>query len=550
MRTFLFGLGLCLLITACHKVNQYYNLVDGQPWMYATYPTTYYVGDTMTMTGKMFIGKGGVLQVGAVQPSFLSVISSPVGGGTGPGDSAQTVSFLITKEMGIGKNIPVSLTVNGITVQTPAITILQLSGVLGRTDTTLWVDQITSWQPTNLSDYQNQNIPLIIGSSVSSNGNIYFDNPLGVFSVIGGAVQPVLSVRSVLSDKNGPFTVNKVLGSAISFDGNTLAFSAAVSDNSDTVNNYVFRLCTMDIGSKTITTLNRTLELRGIPSQAGSPGPYTGPAANLNLVAAAIQTDVNGNWYFSNIYAVPYTGYDMGSWYSTVTDNPSRGGQNELDNICELGVNGNIKSLFRMNFPQPAQIFTAPGYPIVEINSTLISQDGSTAYIHSSLDQILYFFNVADYSLNDQALLSAPSALANYKFISYDTSAATGVASSFVQYGLNYYIYPGQPDQMLALPNGYVLINNGLSSLYAFNVLNQTMFCYAGTEQGIFDGAPAIQNQAAGAAKYVNFALNGNSTYFNGIDATGTIYYFTAPASYGSPVFSGPLTFYKLYSKK
>ena len=556
MRTFLFGLGLCLLITACHKVNQYYALVDGQPWMYATYPTTYYVGDTMTLVGKMFIGHGGVLQVGAVQPSFLSVTSAPVGG-TGPGDSTQSASFLITKEMGVGKNIPVSLTVNGITIQTPAITILQLSGVLGRTDTTLWVDQIVSWQPTNLADYQSLNIPLIVGSSVSSNGSIYFDNPWGIFSVIGGVVQPVLSAGSQLSDQNGPFTINKILGSAISFDGNTMAFSAAVSDNADTVNNYVFRLCTINIGSKSITTLNRTLEPLAAPAQAGTPGAFTGPVAQLNLVAAAIHTDVNGNWYFANIYEVPNPGNNMGSWYSNISDNPqNRQDGLELDNTCELGVDGNIRSIFSAAplYASLPKVFKTPGYPTVYPGSTLVSPDGSTAYAPMSQD-VSGFFYIGEYDLNKQVMLSAPSAGANFKFISYDTSSVTGATSTFVPY-LNSVNFPnsfgvGEPNQLVALSNGYVLSNLGLSTLFAFNDLNQTFYCYAGTEQGILDGAPAVQNQTVGAAKYVNFALNGNFTYFNGVDAQGTVYYYTAPgSSYGSPVLGGPITFYKLYSKK
>src|SRR5580692_971192 len=127
MRTFLFGLGLCLLMTACNKVNQHYNLLEAQPWIYSNYPTTYYVGDTMTITGKMFIGAGGILEVGTVQPSFLSDIKSSGGPGTGPADSTDEVRFLVTKEMGVGKNIPVTLTVHGVVLQSPAITIQQLS---------------------------------------------------------------------------------------------------------------------------------------------------------------------------------------------------------------------------------------------------------------------------------------------------------------------------------------------------------------------------------------------------------------------------------------
>jgi hypothetical protein len=557
MKAFIFGLGLWLLMTACNKVDQHYNLVAGQPWINGSYPTTYYVGDTMTISGLMFIGEGGVLQVGPVQPSFLSMIKTAGAPGTSAADSQETVRFLITKEMGIGKNIPVTLTAHGIVVQTPAITILQFSGVLSRTDTTLWVDQIASWQPANLAAYQNQNIPLIIGSSVSSNGNIYFDNPWGVFAMTGGAVQPVLSVGGQLSDKNGPFTVNKVLGSAISFDGNTLAFSVAVSDNSDTVNNYVFRFCTMDMGSKTITTVNRTLEQKGIPGQAGTPGAYTGPAGQLNLVAAAIQTDVNGNWYFANIYAVPYPGYDMGSWYANTINNPFHGGLNELDNICELGMDGKISSLFSFSAAENSggyaytdHLFKPSGFPIASISNASISQDGSTAYITDKFYGNAGIYNIAAYNLNQQVELSSPAVTANFKFISFDTSAATGVASFFESGLFDSYVQTGGvPIQFLALSDDYVLSSLEFS-IYAFNVLNQTFYCYAGTEQGVLGNPPAVQDQATGRAKYVNFGLNGNNCYLNGIDAQGAVYYFTAPGSFVQPVLGGPISFYKLYSKK
>jgi hypothetical protein len=544
-------------MAACNKVDQHYTLVANQPWILGNYPTTYFVGDTMQLSGLLFIGKGGVLQVGAVQPAFVSITNTAPSAGAPVTDSGQIVRFVITKEMGIGKNIPVTLTVRGDVVQSPAITISQFSGVLARTDTTLWVDQLASWTPANLADYVNQNLPLIIGSSVSSGGNVYFDNPLGVFSVTGGSAQPVLIVGSVLSDKSGSFTVNKVLGSCISFDGNTLAFSVAVSDNADTVNNYVLRLCTMDMGSKAITTVNRTLEQRGIPNQNGSPGAYTGPVAQVNLVAAAIQADANGNWYFANIYAVPYVGYDMGAWYSNAIDNPFAGGKNELDNICKLGTDGKVSSLFSFSalehsagFAYTDNFFKTPGFPIANINGTLISQDGSTAYISDKIYQNTFQGNIADYNLTAQVELSSPSAIANFKFISYDTSAATGEPGSFQSGYFDSYVQSGGvPNQFLALSNGYVL-SSLLNSLYAFNVLNQTYYCYAGTEQGVFGNPPAIQDATTGQAKYVNFSLNGNASFFDGIDAQGTVYYFTAPGTYAAPVYSGPVTFYKVYSKK
>jgi hypothetical protein len=163
--------------------------------------------------------------------------------------------------------------------------------------------------------------------------------------------------------------------------------------------------------------------------------------------------------------------------------------------------------------------------------------------------------NEAQYNLNLQVPLSAPGVAANYRFLSYDTSTVTGLPGQNISLPVAAYAFPnGCPNILIPLANGYVLSNDGTPSLFAFNILNQTFFCYAGTEAGMLSGVPAVQSQSTGPAKYVNFALNGNATYFNGTDNTGAVYYYTAPSisvnGYGGSVLGPPITFYKLYSKK
>jgi hypothetical protein len=192
--------------------------------------------------------------------------------------------------------------------------------------------------------------------------------------------------------------------------------------------------------------------------------------------------------------------------------------------------------------------FKTPGFPVANLINT-ISLDGSTAYISDKFDPGYDNYNTAAYSLNEQVELSSPAPTANFKFLSYDTSF-TGTASTFISEFSNSWVTTGGvPGQFLALSNGNVL-SSLTSSLYAFNVLNLTFYCYAGTEQGLFGNVPAVQDQSTGRAKYVNFTLNGNITYLIGTDALGAVYYFTAPATFIQPVYSGPITFYKLYSKQ
>ncbi|TDW96826.1 hypothetical protein [Dinghuibacter silviterrae] len=540
----------CLIITACHKVDQHYDLVNNQPWV-TTSGTTFYVGDTMTMQGKMFLDKGGYIRVDTVSPVFVSKIKVP-----GPtADSLDQVRFLITKNMGIGKNIPVTVTANGITIQAPAITIHAFSGLLERTDTTLWVDQVASWQPTNPADYQTQSAPLIMGASVDAAGDVYFDNPLGIFAIKGGAAQAVIQGGTQLSDASGSFTIRHILGSAISYDGQTLGFSAEVKDNTDTAGNYVFRFCTMNLNTHTVTTLNRTLEPMAAPAHLAGPGPFEGAAASVNMVALFVSADYNGNWYFTNGYAVPDTLFPMSSWYTNfvVTRFSLEGSQNVLDNVCRLGTDGKLKSLFSYkppsNLSSNPPLFNAPGYPVADITETLISPDGSTAVVHNkAASDATYSVNVAVYDLNLQVALSSPPAEAQYRFISYDTSLATGAGSTPITIPVYFNFYGNAPHTTFYLPNGNLLWA-GSPSVIAYNILNETCFCYAGTEQGLLSGVPAAQDNLTGRAKFVNFAQVG-ATYFCGMDSRGALYYFTAPGnSYGSAVTSGPLTFYKLYSK-
>lgn len=557
---------ISLLIAACNKVQKEYNLVDGQPWISSgtynigpagslptyTYPSTVNVGDTMSLYGKMFIGHGGIIKVGSVTPTLVYQYSFP--------DSVDLVRFIVTKEMGLGSHIPVSVTVGSVTVEAQSITINQITGVLSQTDTTLMVSQIGSWTlPSNLSNFQSLGWPVIAGCSISGNGSSYFDNPLGVFRLAQGSVQSVISIGTQLKDSTGTFTVTRVFGSCISNDGNTLAFTVSVDDNTDTLSNYVFRFCTMNLQQNTVTTLNRTLEPIAPVAQDGNPGAFTGPVAHINMIPTSIKTDINGNWYFINSYCVPTVsaGPLIPVWYQALVDDHSAETSTELDNLCRLGPDGKVSSLFSVLNGYDPKTFPAPGFPVADVVWTSISTDGSTAFIHTQMDPNWGNYNVVDYDLNLQIPLSAPGPSANYRVISYDTSTITGLGAPYINTTYLTYLYPNvgsNSNVYLALSGAYVLTNQGTASMLALNVLNQTAYIYAGTEAALFGGTPAAaQDQTTGKAKYVNFNYNGNYylfTYFNGIDNQGNIYFYTTPAgfgSYGNASQFSPINFYKLY---
>lgn len=570
-------LALALFAPSCKRADQYAKLVNGQPYLItvpaADYETAYLVGDTASFSGRFFLGEpGSRIQIGNDTPHILSDVRSTDGVPnqyTHTPDTTDQIKFIITSSMGIGNAVPVSITAHGVTIAGPPLSIQQFQGSQQRTDTTLYVDSLTSWIPTDINFYANNNLPYVQNMNVSGNGILGFNNLTGVYTVNNGHVAQLLYPGSQLQENGATYTIQLFLGAAITFGGDSMYFSAQVSeDTPDTATAYIFRLCKMNIASGAVTTINRTEVQKGIGTANEAGGPYQGTLSSLKVVAADLKTDVNGSLYFVNYYAPSRTDYDhTANWYNgdgidwgiPTAITGFAGDAHTYQNICRMAGNGQATSLFY----QSGSLYTIPGYPLAETSDYLISPDGGSAVVCTQITYVpITLYSMAYVNLAQNAILaSTPDAASvTLRFYSYDTSSITGynfnptggpLNQISVNGGLGFFLQGSVLSQYLLLSDGYLLNEYDYdASLLAISIPNKSSYCYAGTEAGLNDSPfgglppPAVQDQTTGRAKYIDFP---QPTFFaDGVDKQGAVYYYSG---YYMNYATG-LSFYKLYSKK
>lgn len=555
---------ISLAFFSCNKVNEFSTQVAGQPSL-ATgeygvfaygitnweYPSTVVVGDTIEFIGKLFMDQGKTtIRIGDTTARLLWYADI-----SGSGASAiQLVKTVVTAGMGIGANRPVTVTTGGASIQGPPITIEQFN-LVEQTDTTLWVSPYgSSWFPDNLSYFQTNNIPLVMCTNTALNGTVCFANPLGVYTLSASGVQPQVVHGTVLQESGTTYSIDQVVGSALSADGNTLYVSASVLENNpDTVGKLIFRLFSMSPGTpSTASTINRTeVPVNGTANETVTA--FEGAAAGLKLVAMTIQTDTKGNLYFTNIYPPQQSGVNTitGTWgqgwywqiqqgYVSTEGSPASG----MNNMCSLSSSGQVKSILTDSYGG----INTPGYP-VNVMCYTVDETGSNVYTYN-IEPNGVLTDMIQYSLTLHAPVSiTPSQTTGFTFISYDTAAQTG--QSFAPGTFTGPYFANIYENMQVLPNG-VLVCVGYQSLMGIILSEKVGYCYAGTEQGL-QGAQSQQIQVTGKAKWVNFfniidgspagiAIGGG---FAGLDQTGAIYYWGGANDYTNGV-----AFYKLYSRK
>lgn len=541
------AIGLSSSLYSCKKVDQYAKVVSSFPSLDGTYSTIYIVGDTMTVTGRMFLGEGSNhIQVGNAAAVLYSLTATSTTDTT-----LQMARFIITTAMGVGSNISVALIANGYTVDGPKITIKQFN-LSAQTDTTLWVDQIGSWLPANVSYFQNNGIPLVLSSNTSLNGLTCFYNPLGLYTVsTTSGVQPALLQGAVLTEANVVYSIDQLAGGAISADGTTLYFSAAVLENSpDTATNLIFRLAKMKLGDpSTVTTLNRTLVPKmGTTNEVMKS--VQGTLSSLEEVAVALQTDLNGNLYFINFYPPQQTGVAEGGPSGTLYQQLSMGllqyyGTLGLGNICQVTSGGALKSIFSSYWYTGSIV---PGYTV---DWTYYAVDEAGTNIYGSINDPAWvnsagFIDWIGYSLSYYyPLFTIKPQESDYSFESFDTSAQTKIPSGYsFQTPELWPNFDETSNNILPLPNGTVLMPMG-SSVVALLPTTKFAYCYAGTEVGLTGAPPGSQSNLTGRAKWVDFSQTwGGYGGVSGIDQQGAVYYFSNVQDY-----AGGIHFYKLYSK-
>lgn len=528
-----FALCTTLLYDSCKKVDANKELLTQLPTLVTSGPLAYHrsylVGDTMTVTGKLFIDQGeSRVKIGMVDATILKMgkvqmENQAAGVGTYTLDQ---IKLVITGNMSQGNSIPVTVFANGHLINGPSISINKLSANSGKTDTTLVVNEIVSWSPDNYLPYKGQDLygspvllPLISGGSVDKNGQVYFYNPVEVLKVSGPvATEQIVKAGNNLGDGTDSFKIKFINGSTVDFEGKYLYISAEVTDTAkerDLFN--VYRLLRIDLSSNTVTTLNRSVLSKDDPY--GTNIMYTGPSEGdikkLNVSAFYLKSDLNGNLYFLNLFALDGGNYNQ---------------------ICRLDDKANVKSLFSgINNSQPGiKINLAGNYAMDAAGHYLFvdeSADGPTLLYNAAEDEIVADLQVPPqfmYRSFDKDSLSAPNTnsifLGNFQYL------AAQLAPPAEQNRIG---YSGYISNRMLLASGELLLTQNIvnpggepQSILSLNLNNNTAYTYAGAENNF-----ANQNKETGPVKYVDFFGIG----FLGQDKLNNIYFFkTAISSDGN----------------
>jgi len=545
-----------VLITSCRKVDDHAGMIADQPWLADhfsnkqvpswVYPTVVKVGDTVTFIGDLFPDRPGtVITLGDVPVKIVDAVKlAPIYTTYSKQAPVDMVRFVVTADMGAGKRKPVTVTANGVTIEGTPIDINFFLAGKGRTDTTLWVDQLANWLPSDAATYATKGNAFLQAVHVDGLGNIYFNNISGLYKVSGGQTSNVLKVNDgVTDDKNGAFTIRTILGNAISFDGNSLYFSAEVVENTpDTALNYVYRLCKMDVNTKVISTLNRTLVMKGNAATDETGVHFEGPLGQLKVVAAKLQIAVNNELYFTNEYSKGSTTHDHKGWHSEISTGQLISDYfNSFDNtlICRVDVHGNLNVLL--------YVFTQDGIPSpgLPVNTGYFFLDPSAKYIYGYTQPGYVHYQLAQFDIQEGYMVQQ---IADYSF---QKSFAFNSYENDPAYKYTSRVMGMTPVDPFALWNGRMQLEDGsvllsgrnAPSLTSFDLKGMTAYCYAGTEIGVKPNVrvPAAQNQLTGPAKWVNY----KGVSLIGQDRTGAVYYCKGMTDYKRGV-----VFYKLYSKK
>ncbi|WP_212002026.1 hypothetical protein [Chitinophaga sp. HK235] len=552
MKQVLTLLSLCLLFwCGCKKVDDHAAQVADQPWFseqYSqlngsrltpiswTYPSSLIVGDTVTLIGKLFPTRTGtVISVGNVPIKIIDTAQlTPRYTTFSEQGQLDAIRFVVTREMGAGENRSVTVTANGVTVYGPSVSIKLIGGGSLRTDTTLWVDQLAQWTPDNGSDYQKKNYNLIRSVHTDMSGNIYFDNQLSIQSFRNGSFTTILKAGDALKDnKNSSFSIKYILGSTITFTGDLLYFTTETTEDvPEAAQNYIFRLCKMDLASKTVTTINRTLVTKNATT-AETNTILQGDIAQLKIVAMRLNTDVNNNLYYTNYYAPEIASGSHAIWYNYVGGNFS--GQvgkepfNSIVMVSKMDPAGQVRGIMSWK-----QWFASIGIPVTT-GYYALDPSGKYLYGYNSPNWISYNGIQYDIPEDDQGV-TLKANQTQFAYHSYETNPKYKMTETVTSFGVS----PANPvlNNNIQLANGTTLIRQS-HILQCYDIPTQSSYTYAGVEAGI-NQTVSEQNQTTGLAKWVDFT----GVSLIGQDKSGALYFFRGNKADNPPIF------YKLYPKK
>lgn len=480
----------------------------------------------------------------------------------------------IPKSVATGNSVPVTVTVNGISIPAPGIKIQQYSNIPSATDTTLVVEKVGEWLPQDLTPYKGTSFKLWEGGMVTNAGNIWFYNkPEGIFRITNGVVKQVLAPNVPVTPVTGtPFRIVYLTGFTVDIDETVIYFAcSSTEDTPDAGLYYITRFCKMDPASGKVTVLNRSTFMKRAaqyPRAADLATPLYDPSynympaegnlANVKMSLSWLQLALDGTLYAANnTYNTTITpksplagdprfpqfsdpafyaqrdSLAARSWYGYGSGDIA-GGMGNF--ICIK--NDEVRSLAKRLPSMPVA-----GAEFYYRNQQL-SPDGRFLYQVDVQQHLLNTISTEDFEQDSKGTPGSKE----FSFSSMDTSSVTGLHTPSIQLDddrfASYYVLSN--GDAVFFPSDYQGV-----SLLGVNFAANNAYVYGGTEQGLkvnpFDGI-AGQTKSAGLAKWVNFSpktRSGGYNFFVGFDRRNQLYFVsTASLNYGAQHL--PLQLYRI----
>jgi len=494
----------CSICFACKEVADDYAAVDGQPSIaYGNlvlpdgtnyvYPTQALVGDTLTIVGRLNIDKGATICLGSItvkpveHQTFIKTNNNQ-------NYTLDLIRFVVPTDVSYGMQ-QLKVTCNQLFQIAPAINIVERRVPLSGTDTTLIVTEAYDLAATTYaSDFLTLSSSLR-DASVTYDGVLCLTTSKKVFEFSENKVQMLYSAGETLQLQDGiletgknTILINSILSATLSPDNLTLWLS--IEEKLGYLSSYSYRyyLLKQDRASGTYTLINSTKIVRSTSLPEPSER-YSGKVSECCVKAEKLKTDTKGNVMATNTLVA----YGNSVTYRI---NSNTGLISAL--FDSKGQYASKGSLIGYN-PDGTKALTGTLIP----NSTGINYTGD-----------LTIFNLQTSQETGRIILGE-----TLPVISYDKNESYAFVSKLA--------YISGEQKMLLLANNNILLGGyGTSgrSLAAVEVLNKTLYCYAGTERGYTDYV-AEQIQRVGKAKWVNFGNSKSTFNFLGVDKYSTIYY-------------------------
>lgn len=283
-----------MLVGGCKKADNYYAKLYAQPELLTVnINPRYTVGDTLKLMGRLNPQNNLIIRINGVQADIKS-ISRDINLYVPPGkfkiDSIDIVKTVITASMGIGPGKSITINSAGITINGPAIDIVE-SGSTGILSDSLKAASYYTL-PAGSKPLYCQN----------GKGSIYLWNSDNTLTLIkkNGITQKIFDNR-VLTDNFGAFTVTKFNSGGVNPQETLIYFSVLTTDAStDNAGYFIYRLCKYDVGANKVTVLNRTLYAKDASKHTlAAAQPFEGSIGQIKLFElSGIYPDSKGNLYF------------------------------------------------------------------------------------------------------------------------------------------------------------------------------------------------------------------------------------------------------------